>query len=97
METMNDVLEPITVYVQGPAHRLLGLGAYLPAGWQINRAGPPGHAEIIVLVDPHPSSVSATCLRHPSAAIIAVLDAFSSDTQAVAVLEAGADGCVRTD
>lgn len=104
METTQDfavfelpVLEPIIVYVQGPPHRLMGLGAYLPAGWHVDRDVPPSHAEIILLVDPHPTEVTRACLRHPSAAIVAVLDAYSADAQSVAVLDAGADACVRTD
>jgi hypothetical protein len=104
METTQDfaifdlpVLDPITVYVQGPPHRLLGLGAYLPAGWQVDHGAPPNNAEIILLVDPHPREVTVNCLRHPGAAIIAVLDAYSPDARSVAVLEAGADACVRTD
>lgn len=91
------VLDPITVYVQGPPHRLLGLGAYLPAGWRVDHGAPPSDAEIILLVDPHPREITVTCLRHPNAAVIAVLDAYSADARSVAVLEAGADACVRTD
>ena len=71
METTQDfaifdlpVLDPITVYVQGPPHRLLGLGAYLPAGWQVDHGAPPSSAEIILLVDPHPREVTVNCLRH---------------------------------
>jgi hypothetical protein len=90
-------LDPITVFVQGPPHRLMGLSAYLPPGWRVSRAAPTPHAEIILLVDPHPAEVTSTCLRHPDAAVIAVLDAFSTDAQSVGVLEAGADACVRTD
>src|SRR5438105_10321499 len=99
METTDEIAvfdrpvpDPLTVYVQGPLHRLMGLGTYLPAGWRVTRSAPPDHAEIILLVDAHPHEVTAVCLRHPTAAIIAVLDAYSTDAQAVAVLEAGADG-----
>jgi hypothetical protein len=40
--------------------------------------------------------VTAACLQHPTASVVAVLSPFSDHGEVVRVLEAGADACVRT-
>ncbi|GAA2622320.1 hypothetical protein GCM10010399_61930 [Dactylosporangium fulvum] len=52
--------------------------------------------DIVVLDAPAAKTVTAACLRHPAAAIVAVLDPYSDHQDVVDVLEAGADACVRS-
>ncbi|MER7281838.1 hypothetical protein ABT369_46115 [Dactylosporangium sp. NPDC000244] len=92
--------ERIDVLLIAPAHRLPELDRHLPQGWVVTRRAemPAGCREpdIVVLDDPGPRSVTAACLRHPSASIVAVLSPYSDHQAVVDVLEAGADACVRS-
>jgi hypothetical protein len=91
---------PVTVLVVGPTTRLPDLGAFLPQRWVLPRrtelTGEPHHPDIIVLIEPAGSLVSAACLANPTASVVAVLSPFSDHDDVVRVLEAGADACVRT-
>jgi hypothetical protein len=92
--------DPVSVLVVGPTTRLHDLGAFLPERWILIRrtdlGGEPVHPDLVVLIDPSPSAVSAACLQHPVASVIAVLSPFSDHGEVVRVLDAGADACVRT-
>ena len=91
--------DPVSVLIVGPTTRLHDLGAFLPERWILLRRpnlDEPVHPDIVVLVDPSSSAVTAACLRSPSASVIAVLNPFSDHDDVVRVLDAGADACVRT-
>jgi DNA-binding response OmpR family regulator len=83
-----------------PPHRLADLDRHLPSGWGVvHRTDLPAGGrdpDIVVLDDPLPRTVTAACLRHPAAAIVAVLTPYSDHQDVVDVLEAGADACVRS-
>ncbi|GAA3298965.1 response regulator transcription factor [Dactylosporangium vinaceum] len=95
-----DTLDRIDVLLIAPAHRLSDLDRHLPATWMVTRRAemPAGCREpdIVLLDDPGPRSVTAACLRHPAASIVAVLSPYSDHQAVVDVLEAGADACVRS-
>ncbi|GAA2396390.1 hypothetical protein [Dactylosporangium salmoneum] len=90
----------IDVLMITPAGRFTELDRHLPAGWFVTRRAemPAGCREpdIVVLDDPGPRTVTAACLRHPAASIVAVLSPYSDHQAVVDVLEAGADACVRS-
>lgn len=90
----------ITVLLVAPAHHLTDLGRHLPQAWRVLRREelPAGgrDPDIVVLDDPGPRAVTNACLRHPTAAVVAVLSPFSDHQAVVDVLEAGADACVRS-
>ncbi len=93
--------DPVSVLVIGPTARLHDLGAFLPDRWILvrrpeRREGEPLHPDIVVLIEPSPSAVTAACLQNPTASVIAVLSPFSDHEDVVGVLDAGADACVRT-
>ena len=96
--------DPVSVLVVGPTARLHDLGLFLPDNWLVSRrerlgigdGGGPGHADIVLLVEPTANQVTAACLAEPAAAVIAVLGPFSDHEEVVRVLDAGADACVRT-
>ena len=91
--------DPVSVLVVGPTTRLHDLGAFLPERWILRRRpdlDEPVHPDIVVLIDPSAPAVTAACLRHPTASVIAVLNPFSDHDDVVRVLDAGADACVRT-
>jgi len=83
------------VSVLAPAHRLTDLAAHLPSDWRIVHGDADG-AHIVIMDEPGPRAVTAACLRHPAAAVIAVLGPYSSHEEVVDALDAGADACVRT-
>ncbi|GAA0743328.1 response regulator transcription factor [Dactylosporangium roseum] len=60
------------------------------------RAADVPEPDVVVLDAPGAKAVTAACLRHPAAAIVAVLDPYSDHQDVVDVLEAGADACVRS-
>jgi DNA-binding NarL/FixJ family response regulator len=95
-----DTAERIDVLLIAPAHRLTELERHLPDGWVVTRRAemPAGCREpdIVLLDDPGPRSVTAACLRHPAASVVAVLSPYSDHQAVVDVLEAGADACVRS-
>lgn len=80
--------------------RLTDLDRHLPHSWRVFRREqlPAGgrDPDIVVLDDPGPRAVTEACLRHPTAAIVAVLGPYSDHQAVVDVLEAGADACVRS-
>ncbi|WP_432988049.1 hypothetical protein [Dactylosporangium sp. CA-233914] len=90
----------IDVLLIAPAHRLSDLDRHLPQDWVVTRRAemPAGCREpdIVLLDDPGPRSVTAACLRHPAASVVAVLSPYSDHQAVVDVLEAGADACVRS-
>ncbi|MFI5909101.1 hypothetical protein [Dactylosporangium sp. NPDC051541] len=92
--------EQIDVLLIAPAHRLADLDRHLPEHWVVTRRAemPAGCREpdIVLLDDPGPRSVTAACLRHPAASIVAILSPYSDHQAVVDVLEAGADACVRS-
>ncbi len=89
-----------TVLVIGSPSRLHDLGSTLPDDWFVvrrERLGvSPEHADIVLLIEPTASQVTAACLAEPASAVIAVLSPFSDHEEVVRVLDAGADACVRT-
>ncbi|MER7001937.1 hypothetical protein ABT297_02680 [Dactylosporangium sp. NPDC000555] len=89
----------VDVLLVAPAGRHADLERHLPQGWVVTRRHelPAGCREpdIVLLDDPGPRTVTAACLRHPAASIVAVLSAYSDHQAVVDVLEAGADACVR--
>ena len=93
-------LDHTTVLVVAPAHRLMELDRHLPMGWWVTHRTdlPPAgrDPDIVVLDDPAPRLVTQACLRLPTSAIVAVLTPYSDHQDVVAVLEAGADACVRS-
>ena len=95
--------DPVSVLVVGPTMRLHDLGPFLPEHWLVIRrerlaalGAVPEHADIVLLIEPTTSQVTAACLAEPAAAVIAVLSPFSDHDEVVRVLDAGADACVRT-
>lgn len=91
-------LDRVVVLLVAADARFADLGRHLPAGWRVVRPDQPTPHEpdIVVLDDPRPRTVTATCLRHPSASIVVVLSPYSDHQEVVDVLEAGADACVRS-
>jgi hypothetical protein len=93
--------EPVSVLVVGSAARLPGLATFLPAGWLVLRrerlAGTPQHPDLVVLIEPDSRAVAEASLQHPDAAVIAVLSPLRDHDDVVAVLDAGADACVRSN
>ncbi|WP_238016552.1 hypothetical protein KZZ52_11025 [Dactylosporangium sp. AC04546] len=104
------VLDRVTVLVVTGATRLSDLPKHLPGDWLVvQRRGPLAQSaaldrddgdvrepDIVVLDDPGPRAVTIACLRHPAAAVVAVLNPYSDHQDVVDVLEAGADACVRS-
>ncbi|MGI5244014.1 hypothetical protein [Dactylosporangium sp. CA-139066] len=95
-----DAHERIDVLLVAPNGRFGDLERHLPQGWVLTRRHelPAGCREpdIVVLDDPGPRAVTAACLRHPAASIVAVISPYSDHQRVVDVLEAGADACVRS-
>jgi DNA-binding response OmpR family regulator len=93
-------LDRIDVLLVSAAGRFADLDRHLPQGWVVTRRQelPAGCREpdIVVLDDAGPRTITAACLRHPAAAIVAVLSPYSDHQDVVDVLEAGADACVRS-
>ncbi|MET7392282.1 hypothetical protein ABZS66_02140 [Dactylosporangium sp. NPDC005572] len=95
------MLDRVTVLVVTGTSRLSDLPRHLPGDWLVvQRAelddGGVREPDIVVLDDPGPRAVTAACLRHPAAAVVAVLNPYSDHQEVVNVLEAGADACVRS-
>lgn len=92
--------ERVGVLLIAHAARLTDLDRHLPPGWRvIRREELPGGGrdpDIVVLDDPAPRLVTSACLRHPTAAVVAVLGPYSDHQAIIDVLEAGADACVRS-
>ncbi|GGM65459.1 response regulator transcription factor [Dactylosporangium sucinum] len=90
----------VTVLLVAGTSRLSDLPRHLPGDWLVVQRpqladGDVRDPDIVVLDDPGPRAVSAACLRHPAAAVVAVLSQYSDHQDVVDVLEAGADACVR--
>jgi DNA-binding response OmpR family regulator len=94
-------LDRITVLLVAAGSRFTDLGRHLPQDWQVVHRQQLTFGgrdpDIVVLDAPGPKAVTITCLRHPSAAIVAVLSPYSDHQEVVDVLEAGADACVRSN
>lgn len=90
----------VSVLLVARATRLHDLDRHLPQGWRVTRREelPSGgrDPDIVVLDDPASRVVTAACLRHPTAAVVAVLSPYSDHEAVVDALEAGADACVRS-
>ena len=93
-------LDHVTVLLIAAGSRFTDLARHLPRNWRVVRAPAGDHdPDIVVLDDPGdhcPKAVTASCLRHPSAAIVVLLSPYSDHQEVVDVLEAGADACVRS-
>src|ERR1700755_2284835 len=95
----------VTVLVITGARRFADLDRHLPDDWQVQHRSSldPGGGpdpDIVVLdgvgFPAAPRVVTAACLRHPTAAVVAVIGPYSDHEEVVDVLEAGADACVRS-
>jgi hypothetical protein len=75
-----------------------GLAPYLPRRWATRHYDTlfaAGGCDLLVLGGATPDLVAAARLMHPEAAVIAVIDAHAPVEPLVAILDAGADACVR--
>lgn len=91
--------EALHVAVVGPTLRKGNLAPYLPKHWTVtwHRHVEVGDPDILVLLAASDAKVRDARRRRPDTVILVVLSLLDAADSVVAVLDAGADACVRTD
>jgi len=82
------------VTVDGDPEIAAVVAASLPPRW-LARRGSPAWVDAIVLVRPDTARVSRTRAEYPTTPILVLVDAEAPAAEVVAILEAGANVCVR--
>ena len=86
------------IWVVDDGHVAEELGRRLPEGWQVHREKAVDAvigADAIVLVRPTTVRVRRARAGHPDTPVLAVVDDTASPSRVMALIEAGADACVR--
>ena len=88
-----------TVAVIGDGSAISDLATYLPTGWQIaskDRLEALGcDPDVIVLTEASAADVRETCAHSGDVPVVCTISSEAPASEAVAVLRAGADACVR--
>jgi hypothetical protein len=91
----------VTVAAYAGAHRLRRLLPYLPLSWRLVRRDRlddrTGRPDLVLLFDATGTAVTEARQRDPGAPVVVVLDPRGDQRDVIAVLQAGADACVRSD
>ena len=89
-----------TVAVIGDSSGVSDLATYLPVGWRITSHGRfdsfAYEPDVIVLIDGSAADVRERCARFGDVPVVCTISPEAPASEAVAVLRAGADACVRS-
>jgi hypothetical protein len=86
--------------VIGDRADISGLATYLPTGWRVTTRDRfeelDSSPDVLVLIDGSASAVRAICDRFADVPVVCTISPDAPASEAIAVLRAGADACVRS-